>query len=123
MPTVGGQLAQLGERGGFVASAAAFVAADAKLAGAALSLALVRPWSQRLPQRPLITVAAATAALLTLYGAALVLAGALALAGVFGPVHNPTPLRWHVLVWDLWFLIWGLLLGAAVVQRRRQRSR
>ena len=29
-----------------------------------------------------------------------------------GPVDR-TALRWHVLLWDLWFLIWGLLLGVA----------
>jgi hypothetical protein len=41
--------------------------------------------------------------------------GALVLAGVIdpaGPVDR-TALRWHVLVWDLWFLVWGLLLGVA----------
>jgi hypothetical protein len=27
-----------------------------------------------------------------------------------------TALRWHVLVWDLWFLVWGLLLGVAAWQ-------
>lgn len=45
--------------------------------------------------------------------------GALALLGVFGPPPaDPTALRWHVLVWDTWFLLWGLLLGAAALQRR-----
>jgi hypothetical protein len=34
------------------------------------------------------------------------------LAPPFLPSH-PTALRWHVLLWDLWFLVWGLVLGAA----------
>ena len=30
-------------------------------------------------------------------------------------------LRWHVLVWDPWFLAWGIALGAAGLRRRRRR--
>jgi hypothetical protein len=44
------------------------------------------------------------------------------LAGVIrpaGPVDR-TALRWHVLVWDLWFLVWGLLLGVAAWHYGRQ---
>ena len=29
-----------------------------------------------------------------------------------GPV-DWTALRWHVLLWDLWFLVWGLQLSVA----------
>lgn len=25
-------------------------------------------------------------------------------------------LRWHLLLWDPWFLVWGLLLGAAALE-------
>lgn len=91
-----------------------------KLVGVVLSLALVRAWGRRLPQQPLIRVALAAAAVLTVYGGLLVVVGALALLGLFGPppVHT-TALRWHVLVWDPWFLLWGLLLGTAAQQRRR----
>jgi hypothetical protein len=28
-------------------------------------------------------------------------------------------LRWHVLVWDMWFLVWGLALAVAVAAARR----
>jgi hypothetical protein len=45
----------------------------------------------------------------------LVAVGTLVLTGVIspsGPVDR-TALRWHVMVWDLWFLVWGLLLGVA----------
>jgi hypothetical protein len=52
---------------------------------------------------------------LTVYGGLLVAVGALVLTGLVspsGPVDR-TALRWHVLLWDLWFLVWGLMLGAA----------
>jgi hypothetical protein len=52
---------------------------------------------------------------LVLYGGASVVAGILVLSGA---VHPPGPvdrnaLRWHVELWDLWFLVWGLLLAVA----------
>jgi hypothetical protein len=31
-----------------------------------------------------------------------------------------TALWWHVLVWDLWFVVWGVLLGMAVWARQSQ---
>lgn len=78
----------------------------------------VQAWGRRLPQRPLGWAAAAAAAVLTTYGGLLVLVGGLALLGVFGPPpSDPTARRWHVSVWDLWFLLWGLLLGTAVWHR------
>jgi hypothetical protein len=50
-----------------------------------------------------------------------VVVGALALTGLFGTPADPTALRWHVFVWDLWFLSWGALLLVAAVRRRRLR--
>ena len=29
-------------------------------------------------------------------------------------------LRWHLFLWDLWFLVWGLLLGVAAWQYMRR---
>ena len=104
-----------------------------------LALALVRPWGRAIPRRLLLTAAWAgrsgsphgraeagarrlllTAAwagsvVLTAYGALMVVAGMLVLTGVItpsGPVDR-TALRWHVMLWDLWFLVWGVLLGVA----------
>jgi len=97
------------------------VVALAKLAGALLALALVQPWGRRLPPKLLTRAALSGGVVLTLYGGLLVLVGALVLADVVvpsGPVDR-TALRWHVYLWDLWFLVWGLLLVSAAVQRRR----
>jgi uncharacterized membrane protein len=86
-----------------------------KLAGGVLALALVRPWGRRLPRRPLRWVALAGGGLLAVYGGANVVLGGLALLGAFGPPADPVALRWHVAVWDLWFLLWGLLLVTAAL--------
>jgi hypothetical protein len=79
-----------------------------KVAGGVLALALVRPWGRRVPRRLLAGVAWAASVVLTLYGGLLVAVGALVLAGVIGPAGpvDRTALRWHVLLWDLWFLVW-----------------
>lgn len=55
---------------------------------------------------------------LTCYGGLLVAVGAMVLGGLISPAGpvDRTALRWHVLLWDLWFLVWGLLLGVAAWQ-------
>jgi hypothetical protein len=57
-----------------------------KLAGAVLALTLVRPWGRVVPRRLLLV----------------------------GP--GPGALWWHVLVWDLWFLVWGAGGGRLAVR-------
>ena len=119
LSTVGGPLEDLARRPTAAAVALGAAVTAAELLGAALGLALVQPWGRRLPQRPLVRTATAAAVVLTVYGGLLVAVGALALVGLFGPPPaDPTALRWHVLVWDLWFLLWGLLLGTAARHRR-----
>jgi Protein of unknown function (DUF3995) len=98
------------------------VAGILKVAGGLLALALVRPWGRALPRRLLLGAAWAACVLLTAYGGVLVAVGALVLTGVIrpsGPVDR-TALWWHVMVWDLWFLVWGLLLGVAAWQYGRE---
>ena len=82
----------------------------AKVAGGLLALALVRPWGRVIPRRWLLTGAAAASVLLVGYGGLSVLLGALVLAGVIHPAGgvDRTALRWHVGVWDMWFLVWGI---------------
>ena len=83
---------------------------------AVLALALLRPAPRRV--RPFALLAGG---LLTLWGAANVLLGGAVLAGLFdlGPVADEHALRWHVFVWDAWFLLWGIALLVAVAGSRR----
>jgi hypothetical protein len=48
---------------------------------------------------------------------------ALALSGVLGTPGemDRTALRWDTAVWDMWFLIWGVLLAVATVSVWRER--
>jgi hypothetical protein len=78
----------------------------------------VRPWGRAIPRRLLLGAAWTASIVLTAYGGLLVVVGTLVLTGVLdpeGPVDR-TALRWHVMVWDLWFLVWGLVLGVAAWQ-------
>jgi hypothetical protein len=70
---------------------------------------------------PLVCSAGASA-LLVGYGGAIVTAGALVLSGAVHPgtAADRTALPWHVAVWDMWFLVWGLLLTVATVACWRQ---
>jgi hypothetical protein len=113
--TVGGYVEQFARQGGPVPVLVGLAAAMAKVAGGVLALALVRPWGRVVPRRWLLISSAGVSALLVVYGALNVAAGALVLAGAVHPSGsvNRTALRWHVGVWDLWFLLWGILLALA----------
>jgi hypothetical protein len=124
--TVGGYVAQFARQGGAVPVLVALVAAAAKVAGGLLALALVRPWGRVIPRRWLLAGSAAASVLLVGYGGLNVLVGALVLAGVIHPSGgvDRTAMRWHVGVWDVWFLVWGILLALATVSYwRRTRER
>jgi len=113
--TVGGYVTQLAHRGEAAAVLLTLGAAAAKAAGGLLALALVRPWGQVIPRGWLRAGSAGASALLVVYGGLNVLLGALVLSGVIHPAGSVdrTALRWHVGVWDLWFLVWGILLAVA----------
>jgi Protein of unknown function (DUF3995) len=121
LTTVGGYAEHLADRGGAVPVVVAAAVVLVKLAGALLALALVRPWGRLVPRRWLLAGSVAASVLLVAYGAINVLAGTLVLAGVIHPAGavDRTALRWHAGLWDLWFLIWGILLGLATIGYRR----
>jgi hypothetical protein len=116
--TVGGRIEELGRAHDPRAFALGAVAGILKVAVGLLALALVRPWGRAVPRRLLLGAAWTASMVLTVYGGLLVAVGALVLTGVISPAGpvDRTALRWHVLVWDLWFLVWGLLLGVAARQ-------
>ena len=115
--TVGGYVEQFARRGGAVPVLVALAATALKVAGGLLALALVRPWGRVVPRRWLLLGSAGASVLLVAYGGLNVLAGVLVLSGVIHPGGNVdrTALRWHAGVWDLWFLVWGILLALATV--------
>ncbi len=123
LDTVGGSIEEMGRahdaRGILLGS----VAGVLKVAGGLVALALVRPWGRAVPRWLLLTASWGGGVVLTVYGGLLVAAGALVLSGAIdpaGPVDR-TALRWHVMLWDLWFLVWGVLLGIAAWQYTRRR--
>jgi hypothetical protein len=113
--TVGGYVEQMARRGGAAVVLLALVAVAAKVVGGLIALALVRPWGRVLRRRLLLIVSAVASMLLTVYGGVNVAAGALVLSGALHPSGSVDrmALRWHVGVWDLWFLVWGVLLALA----------
>jgi Protein of unknown function (DUF3995) len=113
--TLGGRLEELARNGDPMVLWLAGIAGVLKVAGAVLALALVRPWGRVVPRRLLLVAAWGGAVVLVIYGGLYVVGGALALAGVVevAGAQDRTALWWHVLVWDLWFLVWGVLLGMA----------
>jgi hypothetical protein len=120
--TVGGYVEQFAHRGGPVPVLVALAATVAKVAGGLLALALIRPWGRAVRRGWLLAGAAAASALLVLYGAVSVAVGALVLSGAIHPAGrvDRTALRWHVGVWDLWFLVWGIVLAVATASYWRR---
>ena len=119
LDTVGGEIERMARERSAGAVAALAVVVVLKVAAGVLALSLTRP-GPRARDR----LALAAGILLALYGGVLVLAGALVLTGIVDASDDTDmyALRWHVLVWDLWFLVWGIALIAAVRPRLRRSA-
>jgi hypothetical protein len=117
--TVGGTVEDLALRGGGAAVALGLGATVLKLLAGALAFALVR---SRGRVRWLLILSALAGFVLIVYGGVLVAVGALVLTGVVDPdtAVDRTALIWHVTLWDLWFLVWGILLAIATVGYRQR---
>jgi hypothetical protein len=122
--TVGGYVQQFARRGGVNAVLVAAAATLAKVLGGLLALALVRPWGRAVPRRWLLALAVVASAVLVVYGAANVAGAALTLSGAVHPsgAVDRNALRWHLELWDLWFLLWGLALAVATEGYRRRTA-
>ncbi len=110
---LGGQLEAMGRAGS--PTLTALVWGVGTLKAIAGLLALVMPWRRISPRWMVLAAGWGGATLLTLYGGVLVAVEALVVGGVIvpsGPV-DWTALRWHLFLWDPWFLVWGVLLGVA----------
>ena len=110
--------------GGFAVEATLWLVVALKLFGAWLPVAVVSNTKQRhrrLRQR----LAQAEAALLAIYGLVLTLIGLLVQAGVIdrSARADQKALAWHAFLWDPWFLIWGVLIVAALRRHRQTQPR
>jgi hypothetical protein len=125
LDTVGGAIEKLARTRSPSALALGTATALAKIGAGLLALALVRPWGRYVPDRTLVGANVIVSAVLVTWGAANVLIGGLALAGAVSPADgiDERALRWHVFVWDLWFLLWGASLAIALSGFRRATGR
>jgi Protein of unknown function (DUF3995) len=120
LSTVGGIAQTMARTGGAAAAAGIAAIVLLKTAGGLLALAMVMPWGRRLPRRAVSMAGLAGSALLIVYGAVEVAGEALAETGIIRPsTPDWAALRWHLALWDPWFLVWGLLLAAATWGYRR----
>jgi hypothetical protein len=89
-----------------------------KVLAGLVALALVRPWGRVVPRRLLLVAAWGAAAIFCLYAAVnfvdhgLMESGARSIPDALGA----DALRWHLLLWDPWWLLGGILFAAAAWQ-------
>jgi Protein of unknown function (DUF3995) len=118
LDTVGGEIEEQARERSAATLAVLAVTLLAKLAAGGLALALAD--SRTRGRRSLVSLGLVGGLALALYGGALVIAGALALAGVGDSAgRDEYALRWHVFFWDPWFFVWGVALALAAVRARR----
>jgi hypothetical protein len=122
LDTLGGKLEEMARAREPGLIAIVWVTVALKLAASVLGLALVQSWGRRLSRWMVLTAAWAATIVLVLYGGSLVV-GQLAVEA--GLLHAPASIdwkafRWHLYLWDPWFLVWGILLGAAITSRSRR---
>lgn len=120
LDTVGGTVEDFARERSLPAIFVGTIAALLKVAVGALAMALGRnpPWGH---SRRLRLAGGAASAVLIVWGGANVVVGALVLSDVIVPSTpvDERALRWHVFVWDLWFVVWGVSLAIAVAAHRR----
>jgi hypothetical protein len=114
--TVGGSIEKRALAGDPAIYAAVWTTGLLKVVGAVLALALVMRWGRRAPRRLVAVLGWFAALVSTAYGAVLVASGALVAGGVIKPSTpvDRKPLLWHLYLWDMSFLIWGLLFLLAL---------
>lgn len=89
-----------------------------------LALALARPWGRLIPRWLLLAAGWGAGTALILYGGASFVQHALMVAGiiVIPAGLGATAARWHVLLWDPWWLLGGILFAIAAWQFGRETS-
>ena len=124
LDTVGGTLERQGRAGNAAVMLAVWAAVALKLIAALLPLIALRRPTEPRRDRVVWALAWATAAILTVYGLVQTAVGLLVQAGAISTsaTVDHRALAWHAYLWDPWFLIWGLLVTAALLRGRHRRS-
>ncbi len=126
LDTIGGTLEREARSGSPGLLVVVWVTVALKLAAAALALAAVRHQRRSRTRRGRLARRAAwvAALILILYGGLLTLIGLLVQSDIVHPAAHADhrALRWHAYLWDPWFLLWGLLLAAALMLSRTRST-
>jgi Protein of unknown function (DUF3995) len=119
--TVGGAIDELAREHSLGAVALGAATVVLKVVTGILALALLRLPADAFRRRVLILANAVASAILCVWGGVNVVVGAMVLGGAVSPSGDIDryALRWHVFVWDMWFLIWGVTLALAVAAARQ----
>jgi uncharacterized membrane protein len=125
LDTVGGAIEDMARDRSVAAIAVGTAVILLKAAAGVLALALTRTWRTAVGARLLLAANALASPALILWGGINVAVGALVLGEVIVPADDVDEhaLRWHVFVWDLRFLVWGLSLALATACYRRHVRR
>jgi hypothetical protein len=126
LSTLGGTLERLGREHSPGALLVVWLTVLAKLAVSVLGPAAVCPgWATLVRwRRGIRGLAWLAAAVLIAYGGILTVVGVGVNAGLVhrSATADRTALRWHAYLWDPWFLLWGLLLAAAILLSRPRQG-
>lgn len=124
LDTVGGEMERYARERSAGALVLITVVVILKVVAGLLALALRPGARSRIPRRLLLLSNGAASVILILWGGANVAAGGLVLADVVKPSATTDlhALHWHVFLWDLWFLVWGLALALALIAWRRRNG-
>jgi uncharacterized membrane protein len=124
LDTVGGSLEEQGRAGNPGVMLAVWAAVVVKMIAAVLPLMALRGLSSPARDRAVWVLAWAEAAVLIVYGLVHTAAGLLVQADVVhaSATADRRALAWHAYLWDPWFLVWGLLVAAALLRGRYHRG-
>jgi len=125
LDTVGGSFEEQGRAGNVSFLLVAWAAAALKIVAAVLPLLALRRLTRQAWNRAAWVLAWVEAAILTIYGLVWTTVGVLVQADVIrasATTAERRALAWHTYFWDPWFLIWGLLVGLALVCGRNRRK-
>lgn len=125
LSSLGGRIEELGRARDPEFIRLVWVIVAVKTAAGITALALVQPWGRRLPHRWLLFTAWIGAAVLTLYGGLQETVLALVRFGFITATRpqDPAVQLWRLLLWEPWFIAWGILLGLAAWRAHRRPGR